>query len=490
MAKRWKEFAKAKTRNARKHLTSCSAVTLVRMNMAEKLLIQDVQRKHFGQDLDILKANSVNDPQSRNSSSTRSKNLRQHNPFIDDEGTMRVGSRLLNANIATESKFPIILPSKDEITIAIVRHFHLLLLHAGAKATLAALRELYWINQGLQCVKSTIFHCVVCQKLFKAPLTQQMAPLPAQRVTPASPFQNSGVDLAGPFEVKMNGRANHKVWIAIFTCCSTRAVHAEIVYKLDADSMINAIVRFSSRRPGVSYLISDRGTNLVGADSILRKEMISWNSSVTDNLRKKGIEWEFIPARTPHYGGFWERMVALFKKHIVSATKGDVLHIDVFNTIVIESENVLNRRPLTPSSSDPNDWEAITPAHILYPSTFAHSSATILPETEARQPMRTAWLRAQNRINAFWKSWSAEYLQSLHQRSKWQKSARNLCIGDLVIMVDETIKRHEWKVARVTAIHENQNHVRKVTVVRSDGKQILKDRTKLVLLELDDKQIS
>ena len=99
--------------------------------------------------------------------------------------------------------------------------------------------------------------------------------------------------------------------------------------------------------------------------------------------------------------------------------------------------------------------------------------------------MRKAWQRAQSRINAFWKSWSADYLSLLHQRSKWQNSAKDLKVGDLVIMVDETVKRHEWKMARIITVHEKSNHVRKVTVKRGDGKEILKDRMKLVLLEMD-----
>ena len=71
-------------------------------------------------------------------------------------------------------------------------------------------------------------------------MTQKMGALPDFRVNAASPFEKTALDLAGPFLVKMNGRANHKVWITIFTCCVTRAVHAEIVYKMDADALINA----------------------------------------------------------------------------------------------------------------------------------------------------------------------------------------------------------------------------------------------------------
>ena len=318
-------------------------------------------------------------------------------------------------------------------------------------------------------------------------MSQKMAPLPEYRVNAAAPFERTCLDLAGHFETRMNGRANHKVWLSIFSCCVTRAVHVELVYKLDADSMINAITRFVARRPGVRTFISDRGTNLVGADAILRREWNSWRESVAPELHKKGLEWTFIPAGTPHYGGLWERVVGLFKKHIASATRGDILHVDTFNTIVIEIEGILNRRPLTPMSDDPNDTECLTPAHILYPSTFAHSSAVIIPENDHDSHAQASWKRAQNRVSAFWRIWSSEYLDLLHSRSKWQTTRNDMRVDDLVILVDESSHRHGWKMARVIRVFKRDNHVIKVIVRRGDGREIEKDRTKVVHLELDQK---
>ena len=107
--------------------------------------------------------------------------------------------------------------------------------------------------------------------------------------------------------------------------------------------------------------------------------MENWRKESNHQLLEKGLQWDFIPAGTPSYGGLWERVVGLFKRHLVSATRGDVLHVDTFNTIIIEIEGILNRRPITPMSTDPNDTETISPANILYPATFSHSAATIIP---------------------------------------------------------------------------------------------------------------
>ena len=101
---------------------------------------------------------------------------------------------------------------------------------------------------------------------------QKMAPLPKERTTTTAPFYHCGIDIMGHFYVKMNGRANHKVYVAVFTCFESRAVHAEVIFKLDADSAINAITRFNARRPGMNQMYSDRGTNFIAANSILTKE--------------------------------------------------------------------------------------------------------------------------------------------------------------------------------------------------------------------------
>ena len=456
---------------------------------AEKDLIKEIQRKHFGQEIDLLLRRNVSSASSRGNVQPKSKSLRPHNPFVDVDGILRVGSRLINANISKEQKFPIILPGKDDIVVSIIRSVHSSLIHAGPKHTLTSIRQKYWINQGLQATKSVVNSCVDCQKRFKLPMTQKMAALPDFRVNAAAPFEKTALDLAGPFLVKMNGRANHKVWVTIFTCCVTRAVHVEIVYRMDADALINAITRFSSRRPGVSSFLSDRGTNLIGAEAVLRKEMENWRNKSANRLLEKGLMWTFIPAGTPHFGGVHERMVGLLKRHLTSATRGDVLHVDTFNTIVIEIEGILNRRPLTPMSTDPDDTEVITPAHILYPATFSHSSATIIPkDPDSDSDMRSAWRQAQSRINAFWKVWSTEYLALLHPRSKWRSTKRDLKEGDLVILVDESVKRHEWRMARVVSTEGSGNHVRRATVKRNDGKLLLKDRTKLVHLEVDERK--
>ena len=484
--RRWRLFPKAKTR-ATKDLLPKPEVTQVHLEEAQKQLVKAVQRQNYGEVIAQLEAGKVNTPNSRHEFIVKNKQMRMLNPFVDDEDILRVGSRLANADISDDIKFPFILPPKDDNVKSLIRHVHHNDFHAGAKHTLCQLRQFAWITRGLQAVKSVVHSCFRCQRNFKRHADQQMAPLPSNRVNPAPVFAETGLDVMGHFNVKMNGRADHKVWVAVFTCFVSRAVHVELLYNMSADSMINAIIRFAARRPGIKRFTSDRGTNLIGANNILKKEMEEWNRSSTLELQRRGLQWDFITARTPHYGGVWERVVAMFKRHLASISSGATLHVDTFHTAVIEVEGILNRRPLTALSDDPSDPSALTPNHILSPSTSGSAPVDLLQHgvNFDAESTRVQWKRAQSRVDAFWKKWRSEYLSLLHARSKWTKSERNLAVDDLVVIVDEAVPRHDWSLGRVVDVEGTSPHVRRAHVRRADGRIVTRDRTKIVRLEMD-----
>ncbi len=50
--------------------------------------------------------------------------LRTLNPFIDQDGLLRVGGRLKHVPIEKREKHPIIIPGKSHIALLITRHFH------------------------------------------------------------------------------------------------------------------------------------------------------------------------------------------------------------------------------------------------------------------------------------------------------------------------------------------------------------------------------
>ena len=67
----------------------------------------------------------------------------------------------------------------------------------------------------------------------------------------------------------------------------------------------------------------------------------------------------------PHFGGAWERLVQPFKRAFLITLGSSRLTREVFDTITVECESLLNSRPLTLVSSDIKDATPITPNHFL-----------------------------------------------------------------------------------------------------------------------------
>ena len=85
---------------------------------------------------------------------------------------------------------------------------------------------------------------------------------------------------------------------------TTRAVCLELAVDLSTDALLNAIRRFVSRYGETTHFYSDNGTNLVGAERVLREGIKAWNQSQIYNyFRKKEIQWSFNPPAASHMGG-------------------------------------------------------------------------------------------------------------------------------------------------------------------------------------------
>ena len=74
--------------------------------------------------------------------------------------------------------------------------------------------------------------------LWENPIKPQIPPpLLKVRVTESPPFSVSGVDFTGAVYVK-DGEGERKVYICLFTCAATRAVHLEVIVDLSVDTFL------------------------------------------------------------------------------------------------------------------------------------------------------------------------------------------------------------------------------------------------------------
>jgi len=85
-------------------------------------------------------------------------------------------------------------------------------------------------------------------------------PLPHDRTKEGKPFEVTGVDFTGALYVK-NPEGENKVYICLFTCGLTRAVHLEAVTDLNVETFLQAFRRFVSWKSLPQVMLSDNEPN-------------------------------------------------------------------------------------------------------------------------------------------------------------------------------------------------------------------------------------
>lgn len=77
---------------------------------------------------------------------------------------------------------------------------------------------------------------------------------------------------------------------------------------------------------------------------------------VDNVLSRDSIEWHFIPSlHAPHFGGIWKAAVKSAKFHLKRVVGDAALTFEEMYIVLAQIETVMNSRPLTPLSTDPND---------------------------------------------------------------------------------------------------------------------------------------
>lgn len=105
---------------------------------------------------------------------------------------------------------------------------------------------------------------------------------------------------------------------------------------------------------------------------------------------------------------------------------------------MVETKSLLNSRPLTHVSVDPQDLEPITPNRFL----IGRNSPNMPPDVFDERDLcsRKCWRQAQTLTDHFWRRWLTEYLLTLTERKKWRtKSQASLRTGDLVLFINENV---------------------------------------------------
>ena len=228
------------------------------------------------------------------------------------------------------------------------------------------------------------------------------------------------------------------------------------------------LIRSQGRIP--VKMISDKGTNFVGAEKALAEYIAAWlKRQIEEHLIQQGIRWKFNPPAAPHFGGVWEKLVRSCKKAMYAVLGNRSVTEDVLSTTMCLVEQTLNARPLTPVSSDATNLEAITPNHFLLGN--KNLCLPYISSTEQFVDHRKLFRQTQAYADLIWDRFRKEYLPTLNSRKKWQTTTdRSLEQGDLVWLVEDSDKRGYYNMGRITeAFEDSDGVIRSSTIRTKDG---------------------
>ncbi|KAJ8720696.1 hypothetical protein PYW08_006161 [Mythimna loreyi] len=223
-----------------------------------------------------------------------------------------------------DRKNPMLIPRDTHFTNLLIADAHQKTFHGGPQLMLNYLSTKYFIQGAKRLVTTYVRKCVTCLRYAASTKPQLMGQLPPARVTPNRPVRSSGVDYAGPIQLRTSKGRDHRAYkgyICLFVCMATKAVHIEVVSDLTTKGFLAAFKRFVARRGHCRNIWSDNGTNIQGAskelDALLRSKNRGIANEIAAALATEGTTWHFIPPHAPNFGGltavqqmtqhFWRR---------------------------------------------------------------------------------------------------------------------------------------------------------------------------------------
>ena len=122
--------------------------------------------------------------------------------------------------------------------------------------------------------------------------------------------------------------------MCIFSCLTIHAVYIEVALDLSTDAFINVLRRFIAQRGCPLNVLSDNGTNFVGAKRILKEALKAWNNNqIEDHLKQRVITWTFNPPAASHMGGSWERQIRFIRRILSSVLHSLLVFDDELSTV-------------------------------------------------------------------------------------------------------------------------------------------------------------
>ena len=398
---------------------------------------------------------------------------RSWNLYKDSTGLVRCGAlRLPETMEGTKSQPPILVHGDHPMTRSFLRNQHIKHNCLGVNGMINKVKSsLHGIRLNFN-IKQVVKDCSRCNIVKAVPYHYPgQGTLPLERLQARRPFTCVGVDYSGPHWVR--DRYNKvKIYVCLFTCLVTRGVYLVKVQSCSSVDFINALFSLMARRGQPDLLLSDNATNFSGTSTMLKN--LSKRSDVVKTLTEQCIQWKFTPPESPWQGGCYERLIGLFKRELMKMTRNGMFTQVEFERHLLESEQILNSRPLCRDGNQ----EVITPAHFLNSYNNMEKEISNLDKERfleevmnVRKELPALFKQTKVLRDKFWTNLWSQYLDKLRftQDKTKNKYSKVPTIGEVCIIWEDS-PRNSWKKGIILElIYSEDGKIRSCKVKTQNG---------------------
>ena len=268
-----------------------------------------------------------------------------------------------------------------------------------------------------------------------------------------TPFSTVGIDFTGHLMVK-KGNKTEKCYVCLFTCSTIHNINLEIVDDMTTAQFLLAFRRHCALHGTPSLILCDNAKTIrKGNEEIQKLFQVIEDQTVQDHLAQKRVQMRHIPAKSPHWGGMYERLIGVVKMSIKKVLCRALISLPELQTLVREVQAVVNDCPITFVYHDVNDPEPLTLSKLLYGfniTTLPHpvvdpddlEDEDFNEHDQLNKALKGRSLLFQHFVQRF----KSEYLASLREHRVFQSKKRGsqeeiVKVGDVVLMYTETVPR-------------------------------------------------
>ena len=421
-------------------------------DLVQEALVREAQAHYFKDVLQLLQ----NPKRMETSDDNRAKKLILNLGLSLENGIIYTKGRIHQSDEGFPYGKLILMPGNGPIAWSIMKVFHHQTQHGGSNHALLASREKFWFLRGAKLAVSVKKRCEQCSLLDRKPISVPEATLPAERTMTCAPFEVTGLDFAGPLHgIGPTAKDQEKkYYVLVFTCAVTRAVHFELTAAVDREHFVMGFDNFKSIRGKPKVVYSDNAKTFQSVEQQLSLPLSDWDQIVNGYT---DITWKFNVTRAAWWGGFFERVVRMFKDKLKRSFSRQKWQSELHAVSAVKTvEAAINSRPLGHVTMDIDDGRPICPIDFLHyrsPYPMKDELHEKLVSTMNLTQLDNLHRQHISKVKNIWRIFQQGYLQELRKYHFQKPDTTDLLKeGRLVLVKIPGQPRVQWPKGTVTKL--------------------------------------